>query len=214
MILTISPKDYQNFASRFKTKCYYLPAFHTEGKYRVPEGSGKFCLYHARLDRQLNHESAVFLVKKVFSELPFRLVIAGDGANVDLRNLISEHSNVKLKENLTEDEIKDLVRKSQINLMPSIGTTGMKQFLLHLLFNGRHLIAAELELEGMGFDGLYISAKNIHDWQVKITKMMSEPMLEEAFQSRYEKLNLHYNNKFNANILYGLILDNVQDSES
>jgi hypothetical protein len=213
MILSISPRDYNNFCKKYNTKSYYLPAFHSEKKYRVPEGTGKFCLFHARLDRQLNHDSAMFLIKHVFSELPFKLLIAGEGAKPELRKTISEHANIKLKEHLNDEEIMDLVKKSQINLMPAIGTTGIKQFLLHLLFNGRHLIASEKELEGLGFDDLYISAKSPIDWKAKISELMSLPIEEPEFLSRYEKLNLNYNNRFNGNILSGLILDKVPEQE-
>jgi hypothetical protein len=155
----------------------------------------------------------MFLIKNVFSELPFELFIAGEGAKPELRKAISENANIRLVENLSDDDVMNLVKKSQINLMPAIGTTGMKQFLLHLLFNGRHLIASEKELEGLGFDDLYISAKNPLDWKAKITELMSMPIGEDDFQSRYEKLNLNYNNKFNGNVLSGLILDKVPEKE-
>lgn len=213
MILSISPKDYSSFCKRYNTKSYYLPAFHSEKKYSVPEGIGQFCLFHARLDRELNHDSAMFLIKNVFSELTFELFIAGEGAKPELRKAISENANIRLVENLSDDDVMNLVKKSQINLMPAIGTTGMKQFLLHLLFNGRHLIASEKELEGLGFDDLYISAKNPLDWKAKITELMSMPIGEDDFQSRYEKLNLNYNNRFNGNVLSGLILDKVPEKE-
>jgi hypothetical protein len=65
----------------------------------------------------------------------------------------------------------------------------------------------------LGFDDLYISAKTPLDWKAKITELMSMPIGEDDFQSRYEKLNLNYNNRFNGNVLSGLILDKVPEKE-
>lgn len=214
LILTLSPNDYLNYNSKYQNKVFYLPSFHAEKSYRVPEGLGTYCLFHARLDKKINHDSAKFLIQQVFSELPFQLIISGNGANKELRKLISDYPNIELMENLNEEEIRNLVKNSQINCIPAIESTGMKQFLLHQLFNGRHLISSENCLDGLGFDQLYYAAKNPYDWQTKINEFMSKQIDEGEFMKRYIQLNLHYNNRINAEILYGLILqNNANDKE-
>ncbi|MFY8020639.1 MAG: hypothetical protein ACOVP1_05555, partial [Bacteroidia bacterium] len=207
LILTMSPNDYANYSLKFKQKVHYLPSFHSESTYSVPEGTGHYCLFHAKLDKKINHESAMFLIEHVFNELPFNLIIAGNGAHKALRKTIQDYSNVQLIENLTGDDIRKLVKEAQVNCIPAIRTTGMKHFLLHLFFNGRYIVTSENELEGMGFDGLFESAKNPYEWQTKISELMSRPLQEQEFEARYNQLNLHYNNRFNASVLYSLILE-------
>jgi hypothetical protein len=106
----------------------------------VPGGLGDFCLYHGALGVPENDRAALFLVNEVFNGLPVPLVVAGRGASPELRSAVARSNNVKLRENIPTEEITELVRNAQVNVLPTFQATGIKLKLLLCLFNGRHVV--------------------------------------------------------------------------
>ena len=57
-----------------------------------------------------------------------------------LAKAVEANAHACLLANPAEDEMRDLLAKAQINVLPSFNETGIKLKLLNSLYNGRHCV--------------------------------------------------------------------------
>ena len=67
-----------------------------------------------------------------------------------------QNSNTRLVANPTEQELNELIKEAQINILPSFNVTGIKIKLMNALYNGRHCITNDAAIEW------YRPAGNLH----------------------------------------------------
>ncbi|MBK7885629.1 MAG: glycosyltransferase [Chitinophagaceae bacterium] len=157
-----------------------------------------FCLYHGNLSVNENEEAALWLLQHVFNDLPLPFVIAGKNPSVKLKKIIAAFPHVRLVSNPSNDEMINLIRQAQINILPSFNNTGIKLKLLFALFNGRHCIVNTAGVIGSGLENLCVIAYTAPVYEALVQEFYSEPFSGEACKARQMYLYDLYNNSKNA----------------
>jgi len=139
----------------------------------------------------------------VFNELKIPLVIAGSNPTSELRAVIAGAKNVSLKEKLDDNEMKDLIRNAQINVLPTFQSTGIKLKLLAALFLGRHCVVNKPMVENTGLEGLCQIADSSKEMRSKIEALFSEEFKDE--NKRREFLKNNFSNVVSADRLLELL---------
>ncbi len=203
-ILAISPKDEAYFAGHFRSVTH-IPAFHACDRVEVPDGLSDFAFYHGALGVAENDQAALFLARKVFKDLPVKLVIAGSDASSELKREIGRSTNIELRENIGTEEIHRLVRSAQVNVLPTFQATGIKLKLLLCLFTGRHVVCNTPMVEGTGLADLC----HVHDspdaMRTSIVSCMGKPANGQAIELRARVLEERFSNRRNAAAIVRLL---------
>lgn len=203
-VLAISPKDEAYFCGHFGN-VVHIPAFHACERVEVPDGLSSFAFYHGALGVAENDQAALFLVRKVFKDLPVKLVIAGSDASRELRREAARAKNVELRENIGTEEIHRLVREAQVNVLPTFQATGIKLKLLLCLYTGRHVVCNTPMIEGTGLAELC----HVHDspeaMRTSIISCMGKPANGQAIELRARVLEERFSNRRNAEAIVRLL---------
>ena len=203
-VLAISPKDEAYFSGHFRS-VKHIPAFHACDKVEVPDGLSDFAFYHGALGVAENDQAALYLVRKVFKDLPVKLVIAGSFASGELKREIARAKNVELRENIGTEEIHRLVRQAQVNVLPTFQATGIKLKLLLCLYTGRHVVCNTPMVEGTGLAELC----HVHDspeaMRTSIISCIGKPANGQAIELRARVLEERFSNRRNAEAIVRLL---------
>lgn len=113
------------------------------GSVDILTGTGGYCLYHGNLSIGENESAAIWLLRRVFARLKLPLVIAGKNPSPKLEKLVHFYQHACLVANPGPEEMKDLIRKAQLHVLPSRTRTGIKQKIFDVLQHGRHCIINE-----------------------------------------------------------------------
>lgn len=206
LIAAISKPDSDYLASKY-SNVSHISAFHPNEKVEVAQGRGSFCLYHGNLEVGENNEAAVYLVEKVFSKTNIPLVIAGNRPSTELKQAVAKRPNVELRVGVNTEEIHDLIRKAQINVLPTFQSTGIKLKLLAALYMGRHCLVNSFMVENTGLESL-CRVENTDKRFVEAIKILFEEEFNGTGRERRAQiLNERFCNKVNARHLHDLIFD-------
>lgn len=182
-------------------KAFFLPAFTPYNKVNCSEGVGGFCLYHGNLSVPENEKAAIWLLTEVFFKIKVPFVIAGKNPSKRLQKLAHLCQHTCLVSNPSETEMNDLVRKAQINVLPSFSTTGIKLKLLHALFEGRHCVTNEAMVAGTGLEAAVHTGNNATAIASIILQLNHRPFSEEEIRLRKAMLDESGDNNHHANLL-------------
>jgi hypothetical protein len=108
-------------------------------------------------------------------------------------------------ENPSEHEMNDLIKKAQINILPSFNRTGVKLKLLHAIFNGRHCLVNQAGIMGSGIETLCEVAESAEDFTLKIKQLFYQEFTESMLQKRTKTLMDTYDNQKNAQTIIAWI---------
>lgn len=103
-------------------------------------GLGNYCLYFGDFSDPEQEKSALWLMEEIFSHLPVPFVLAGRSPSRAIIRIARNQEHTALVIDPSEDELKDLIRKSQIQLFPLFSKTGIKSEIYHALLHGRHCL--------------------------------------------------------------------------
>lgn len=199
LMLVVSESDVKYLSEKFpKNKIVFLPSFHANEMLDVKEGRGKYALYHGNLSVPENEFTARFLIKKVFNDIHIPLKIAGLHPPKRLMRLASSYSNVEIITNPDDDEMKQLVRNAQLNVLVTFQATGLKLKLLNALYNGRFCLVNKKMLAGTGLDGICHVADSAELLKKNVIKLFDTEFDNAELALREEVLNENYSNKKNA----------------
>lgn len=198
----VSHSDMEVFEKEYgKTNLHYIPSFTPWQDFTNLEGSGDYCLYHGNLEVPENKAIAGWLAENIFKNSPYKLIIAGKSA-ASLSSL--KQANISLINNPSDDQLDDLIRHAQINILPSLNNTGLKLKLLHAVMMGRHVITNNAGVEGTDAREAVTVANSIPAYQHAIADLMQIPFTLEMNAKR-AKVQEVYNNKTNAAKLSALL---------
>ncbi len=204
-LLAISQNDYQQLHGKFGSKVSYLPAFHSNQSVTAKLGKGIYCFYHGKLSIAENNQAALFWVKEVFSKLKVPLIIAGDEASTQLKQAISEHEHIELREGLTPSEIDTYIENAHLNVLVTFQPTGIKLKLLNVLFKGRFVLANSFMVHNTGLESLCEVKTDASSFIEAIPKMMEMDFTEAEIEKRKVILNQTFNVSVQAAALKRLI---------
>lgn len=197
-LLAVSQEDESYLRQQYNGKVNYLGAFHSNESMTNQPGMGEYAIYHGNLGVVENNQAAVYLVEKIFSELPHRLIIAGKNPSPVLQKLIKKHEHIELRQNVSEEEMHRLIRDAHINVMPTFQATGIKLKLINALFQGRHVLASPDMVKGTVLKQICHVACSAEEMKKQINHLFEEPFLQKEIDERAELLGKHYSNKAQA----------------
>lgn len=196
-IFAISPKDKSYLEEKY-VGVEYLPAFHSFKEVNVLLGKGNYCLYHGNLAVAENQEAALFLIEKVFADLPFQLVIAGANPSPRLIDAINQHDHIFLRHNPGEAEMTDLLRKAHVHVLPTFQDTGIKLKLLHSLYTARFVLVNSPMVAGTQLEDACLIADSPGDMQTLLQQLFRYEMTAEERTRRGEILGEIFDKESNV----------------
>lgn len=203
-IACLSKSDALYFKQMYNAnKTVAVPVFF-ESKFTAPEGIGSFCLYHGNLSVSENEKAVRWLIEHVFANTQYSFVIAGRNPSKALIEFSHAHHNTCIAVNPSDAEMKDLIQKAQINILPSINDTGVKLKLLEALHSGRFCLT---NLEGAnGFEEkeLFLHASDANAIKQIIDQYLHKPFTQTHIAERKRILEMNYSIAENAKKLLGL----------
>lgn len=159
---------------------------------------GCFCLYHGNLSVNENEKAVEWLLAKVFNNISIPFVIAGKNPSERLEKMVHENKHCCLVSNPSDKEMQDLIKKSQVNILPSFNNTGVKLKVLNALFNGKYCLVNQAAADGAGIDGLCHIANTAEEFKKAVTELYAQPFNEEDALNRQQVLDATYNDEKNA----------------
>lgn len=202
-VIAISPADARSLSERYgNASC--ITAFHPDEKVGSKPGRGAFALYHGNMAVGENNQAALFLIRDVFSRSGIPLVIAGNHPSRELISESKKYAHISLRYNITTEEILQLVREAQLNILPTFQATGIKLKLLSALFNGRHCIVNSPMVANTGLESL-CSVKDTAAAMANEVKRLFETEFDVSEKARREDVLLkNFSNGENAKKLVRL----------
>ncbi len=198
-IIAVSEEDVLQYKELFKApQVSYLPVFIPHTLAIGKEGIGCFCLYHGNLAINENETAAIWLLKNVFNKLKIPFVIAGKNPSKKLQRLAHLQEHTCLVANPGDNEMKDMIAKAQVHILPSFNSTGVKLKLINALFNGRHCVVNRNGVSGSGLETACHIANNASDFITTVQKLYEQSFTENEKQQRQGLLLTLYNNEINA----------------
>jgi hypothetical protein len=175
-----------------------IPSFHPYDRTECLTGLGNFILYHGDLSVNENVAVSEFLITGVFSEVPYKCIIAGKNPPERLAGMIKSHSNISLISNPDDQIMKGLIRDAHINLLPTKAVNGLKLKLLLSLFSGRHCLVNSTTVKGSGLEILCSIANTADEMIRMIHNLMYIPFSEEMIAERERILSQNNDNIKNS----------------
>jgi len=203
-IAAISPADAKELSTRYKN-VHHITAFHPNEEVKIKEGVGKFCLYHGNLEVGENNEAALYLVNQVFSKIKIPLIIAGRKPSKVLIEAVSNHPHISIKANINTQDIDELIKTAQINVLPTFQATGIKLKLLAALFTGRHCVVNSPMVANTGLEKLCSIQDSPEAMTTEITRLFESPFDMQEKQRREAVLIDNFSNDINVKKLVALI---------
>ncbi|HZZ74684.1 MAG TPA: glycosyltransferase family 4 protein [Puia sp.] len=205
-LLTVTQSDAEMASVTYQSKNIsvipvFLPFQHIES----PQGTGCYCLYHGNLSVDENEKAVVWLLEKVFNDLTIPFLVAGKNPGPRLRRAVAKYKNCCLVSDPSDQELKDIISKAQLHVIPSFNCTGIKLKLLNALFNGRHCIVNEEAVEGTGLKEICHLAEGADEFKMMIENLYERPFTFLDLQYRRDKLMHQYNNLQTAGLLISRI---------
>lgn len=199
LMLTVSKADTKYLQAHFPDKkIIHLPSFHPSDGFNILTGKGNYALYHGNLSVPENTIAAEFLVREVFSKCEIPLVVAGLNPPESLRKISENGANVKLIPNPSDEEMFDLIRNAQVNVLVTFQGTGLKLKLLNTLYNGRHVIVNKTILNGTGLDELCSVKETAETIRESVAELFNKEFDQSELQHRSKLLNGSYSNEYNV----------------
>ncbi len=198
-IIAVSAKDARIYQQKFHAgNISSVPVFVPWNEIKCLEGMGTYCVYHANLAVEENEKAAIWLAEKVFNDLKVPFVIAGRNPSSKLQKIIDQKENICLVGNPQDDEMRDLILKAQINVLPSFNETGIKLKLINALFNGRHCVVNDAAVEDTGLESACHVGTTADAIKQIVIQLYHQPFTPEEKVLRQRILCSTYNNKLNA----------------
>ena len=179
-------------------KIDFLPVFLPWHEVTHQFAKGCFCLYHGNLSVNENEKAVEWLLTKVFNEIAIPLVIAGKNPSAFLQKLAHSNKNTCIVANPSEKEMQDLIKKAQVNILPSFNNTGVKLKLLNALYNGKFCLVNPAAADGAGVDGLCHIANTAEEFKKSAIELYTQHYSEEDAKHRQQVLDASFNNEKNA----------------
>jgi hypothetical protein len=202
LFLSVTKKDLDTYKFFFgAADIKYLPVFLPCTSVNSKEGKGSYCLYQGNLSVAENEKVAIWLCKKIFTELNTPFIIAGKNPSKNLEYVVQQNKSISLISNPSGEKMNELITNAQINVLPSFNSTGIKLKLLHALFTGRHCIVNKATVDGTGLEHLCHIAETQEEFKEAIKQLFKENFTGKEIEKRDQLLKKEYNNNANAELL-------------
>ncbi len=200
-IAAISNNDFTYLSKDYPDKTFYLPAFHPNDKIKIKEGKGNYALYTGNLSVVENIKAVTFLIKEIFNDIDYPLIIAGAFPPKSIIAMIEKYKNITLVANPSQQEMDNLLGNAHINVLPTFQPTGIKLKLLNALFASRFVIVTPDMVENTGLETLTIVVQDAHEMKNKIKEYSKLYFDSKIIEKRRLLLESEFSNKRNVKLL-------------
>lgn len=198
LMLAVSKMDEQYLRCRFpQNKVCYLPSFHANDTVSSNVLKGEYALFHGKLSVDENEKVAIYLVKEIFSQLDYPLIIAGQNPSKHLIHLQESSPNITLITNPTDEEMTKLVQNAQVNLMLTFQATGLKLKLLNSLYQGKFCICNSNMLSGSSLSDICSIADTTDELKTEILRLSKEEFNQQDIDKQKSYLEKNFSNQKN-----------------
>jgi hypothetical protein len=206
----VSQTDFHYLEMKYpNNQNYFIPSFHQNEQVTIPEGKGKFVLYHGNLSVSENYEAAIHLIRKVFATIRVPFIIAGLNPPDFLISEVEKHDHITLFPNASKEKMTELMENAHIHLLYTNQATGLKLKLLNVLYHGRHCMVNSKMVEGTSL-GEVCEVVNSPDQQMIRIKQLMEVAVERIeVEKRRKVLEENYSNQVNAERMLLAIEENL-----
>lgn len=203
-IFAVTEKDAANLSARY-SNVILIPSSCANDEVTSLPGTGEYVLYHGNLSVRENEEAAMWLLDNVFCRLAVPCVIAGLHPSQRLRNRIALFPQVTLKADLPDEEMRDLVRRAQVNVLVTNQPTGLKLKLLNALYQGRYCVVNEEMVAGTPLGSLCTVASAGPAISEAIGQLWNKEFTQEEIHRRQQTMSALYDTKANARKLMQIV---------
>ena len=147
---------------------------------------------------------ASFYLIKIFSKTAFPLIIASNHINTKLELAIKDFKNIKIEKFVNNNELFQLLKSAQINIVPTFQNTGIKLKLINALFNGRFCLVNNEMILNTGLKKLCYIANSKKEFLQKIEEISQLNFTKDSINERAIVLK-KFNNLNNAQKIIDLI---------
>ena len=204
-ILSVSKLDLTYFRKNYSnTRSYYLPSFHQFDTITIKKGLGDYILYHGNLSISENYHAATWLIKHVFSNIKYSVIIAGLNPPEALVLLVNQYPHIILKQNCSSNEMNELVSNAQIHCLYTAQETGLKLKLLHVLYSGRHVVVNQNMLSGTDLEKTCTICNSSLEYIKALDHLIKKNMDELLISNRNQYL-IEMNNHKKTEYLISLL---------
>jgi glycosyltransferase involved in cell wall biosynthesis len=208
IFIAVSQFDAELYQKEFGAKqISFLPVFIEYETVQTNIDKGSYCLYHGNLSINENVKAIKWLLKHIFSDLKMPFVVAGKNPSKKIVNKIHSYANACVVENPSHKDMQDLIRKAQINILPSFNNTGVKLKLINALFTGKYCITNNAGVQGSGLETICEVADTADVIKEKITSLYNTPFAESEIEKRKQVLEDLYNNEENGRLVVSMIFN-------
>jgi hypothetical protein len=198
----VSQRDIDLFRHQYALQQIALiPSFTPWQEASPLSGKGTFCLYHGNLTVAENKKAALWLIRRVFSQLKVPFCIAGKNIPETLKRAAKHFDHISFVSNPDELVMAKLIREAHIHVLPDFNDTGLKLKLLHALFMGRFCVTNKPNLPASSTVAV---AHTPEDYIQSINKLMQRDFDAESVAERGHVLRF-YSNEQNADKLNALL---------
>jgi hypothetical protein len=136
-VLNISnPREYNNNTE-------IIPAFIGMPIYAGESGQGNFCLFQGNFNNPGTTKAALWLLNNIFNEIDIPLVVSGENPSKELEIAAHRQLNTCLVSNPLPNEKMELMKKSQLIILPGIHNEVNRYEIIQSMILGKHLISNE-----------------------------------------------------------------------
>lgn len=208
MNFIVSETDFHYFEMKYgKLSNHFIPSFHEHNEVVIPDGLGKFVLYHGNLSVSENYEAAMHLIKNVFSVIKVPFIIAGLNPPEFLIKEVEKHSHISLIANVSQEKMIELLENAQINFLYTNQATGLKLKLLNVLYHGRHCLVNSKMVEGTTLSEICQVEDSVDKQIILVKQLMEMPIGLEDKIKRIAVLSENYSNIGNTKKMFEAISD-------
>jgi len=202
-ILGITAPETKYYNQQFGN-AHFIPAFHKFDEVAVPEGLGTYLLFHGNLGVAENASILLEYLMPVLSSVTYPVVVAGKDPSRKIIRRLQRHPHIRLVANPLDEELEELIRNAQVNLLLTRQSTGIKLKLLHALYAGRHCLVNPPMVEGTGLAGCCTVAADKMELRSEIERLMTVS-LDIGEVAMRKKALLEYSNRAGAEKILRLI---------
>ena len=187
------------------TNIIKVPEFKGQSEIFFKDGLGSFCLYFSDLSKRENEFAAQWLLEHVFNELELPFVIAGKNPSEELEHAAHVRMHTCLVSNPGEMELKELIKKAQLVLLPSFIDQQNYVDILESLLIGRHVLVNTKAVAGNPFQSLLDVAESPEEFKQKAADLFKKEFLEDAKNKRLKEIEKIDSDESNANKMISLL---------
>lgn len=203
-ILAITSKDKEYFENKYKnTKTLLVPCFYENSGIEEHNSSCEtrpYLLYNGNLSVYENIKAVKFIIKKIYPKLKkTKLVIAGMNPTNEIKKLVSDHENISLISNPSEDDMNNLIKYAHINILITFQDTGIKLKLINALTKGNGFcIVNNKMLSEPSLKSVCIEANTVDEFIQSINTALKKHTTPEYIRNRKIFITKLYDNATNA----------------